>query len=169
MNCYKVSNNKYADCPARMSDARHFTNYGPNCETELQLAASLNLKNAVEYKEWLTNNGTTLMNEYRKIACVRNCCNNCGGGEYNGTMLPEKYIVKYDENGTYSRVLNDPNGVGDGRQYYTDANKINCNVNPNNCNGFEKNICAKENVSQMYEYSMLDGQRPARYAYPRGY
>ena len=29
--CYKTSNNKYSDCPPRMADGRHFTDFRPNC------------------------------------------------------------------------------------------------------------------------------------------
>ena len=31
-SCYKTSNNKYAKCPPRMDDGRHFTDYRPNHE-----------------------------------------------------------------------------------------------------------------------------------------
>ena len=30
-NCNKTSNNKYFNCPAKMSDGRHFTDYRPSC------------------------------------------------------------------------------------------------------------------------------------------
>ena len=33
MSCYKASNNKYFNCPPRMDDGRHFTDYRSSCDT----------------------------------------------------------------------------------------------------------------------------------------
>ena len=34
MNCYKTGDNKHLQCPPRMNDGRHFTDYRPNCYTQ---------------------------------------------------------------------------------------------------------------------------------------
>ena len=31
MSCHKTSDNKHFDCPPRMDDGRHFTDYRSNC------------------------------------------------------------------------------------------------------------------------------------------
>ena len=44
--CYKTSDNKFMDCPPRMADGRHFTDYRPNCHTNNLLRADNNIGNS---------------------------------------------------------------------------------------------------------------------------
>ena len=41
-SCYKTSNNKYFNLPPRMDDARHFTDYRPNCVMNNLLSKEMN-------------------------------------------------------------------------------------------------------------------------------
>ena len=119
MSCYKTSNNKYFDCPPRMSDGRHFTDYRPNCHVVDLLRADNNISNSYQSRKFLQENAVTLMDKNREIACAKNCCAPCVDEGFTGsTMLPEKYIQECNEN--YCKVvLNDVNGVGTGRRYYS--------------------------------------------------
>ncbi len=60
--CYKTTNNKYFNCPPRMDDGRHFTDYRPNCFLNNLLAGNNNLQNSFELRTFLTNNAVDLMN-----------------------------------------------------------------------------------------------------------
>ena len=62
-NCYKTSNNKYFDCPARMSDARHFTDYKANCELIAQIKMDNKLVRDDDYRLFLQKNAVKLMEE----------------------------------------------------------------------------------------------------------
>ena len=117
--CYKTSDNKYFDCPPRMSDGRHFTDYRPNCEMNSVVKMDNKISNSFEYRNFLQQNASLILDINRKHACQKNCCGpTCQEAFQNSTMLPEKYKVNCD-NHTCTRVLNDPKGLGDGRVYYT--------------------------------------------------
>ena len=55
-NCYKTSNNKYANAPPRMDDGRHFTDYRPNCFLNNRLQVDNNVPNSYEMRLFLTRN-----------------------------------------------------------------------------------------------------------------
>lgn len=122
-NCYKTSDNKHPECPPRMADGRHFTDYRPNCHVNDLLRADNLISNSFQYRVFLQQNAGEIMDKHREIACAKNCCSPCGGGNGEGenfentTMLPEKYMQVCNEN-TCKVLLNDVNGVGMGRQYY---------------------------------------------------
>ena len=124
--CYKTSDNKYSDCPPRMSDGRHFTDYRPSNQLELLVAADNSAHNSFQYRQFLQHNGKELMGMNRQVAVRNNGCSNCATAKQgvegfdNGTMLPEKYMQTCDANGCNVK-LNFAGGVGTGRQYYTTA------------------------------------------------
>jgi Tfp pilus tip-associated adhesin PilY1 len=121
--CYKTSDNKYSDCPPRMADGRHFTDYRPTNQMELLLAADNKTHNSFQLRQFLQHNGNKLMNKNREFAVKYNGCSNCANapqgveGFNNGTMLPEKHMQYTNANGA-SVVVNDPNGLGLGRAMY---------------------------------------------------
>ncbi len=124
MSCYKTSDNKHFDCPPRMSDGRHFTDYRPSCHVNDLLRADNAISNSFQFRKFLQENAVTLMNKNREVACAKNCCSPCATSKLgvegfdNGTMLPEKYIQECNE--SYCKVvLNDINGIGTGRKYYS--------------------------------------------------
>ena len=123
-NCFKTSNNKHLDCPPRMADGRHFTDYRSDSYINDLIRADNNISNSLHYRVFLQQNGNSLMDRQREIACNLNCCGPCPMGNKesfnNSTMLPEQYMFVTD--GSVAKmVLNDVNGLGVGRQYYTFA------------------------------------------------
>ena len=63
-SCSKTSNNKFFGCPPRMDDARHFTDYRPNCHLNNTLKANNKTFNSFQYRMFLTHNANK---HYRNI------------------------------------------------------------------------------------------------------
>ena len=169
-SCYKSSDNKYVQCPPRMADGRHFTDYRSSYYINDLIRADNNISNSLQYRLFLQQNGNALMDRQRQISCELNCCSPCptsGKESFNDTtMLPEQYMFVTD--GRMAKmVLNDPRGVGTGRKYYTfDHNTKDCADLPsawpssqktNKCSSplddfnfmselDEKNTCAQRNA-----------------------
>jgi hypothetical protein len=120
--CFKTSDNKHIQCPPRMADGRHFTDYRPSNFINDLIRADNNISNSITYRMFLQQNANSLMDKQRQIACVLNCCGPCPINESSkepfGTMLPEQYMFVTDGR-TTKYVLNDINGIGTGRQHYT--------------------------------------------------
>jgi hypothetical protein len=121
--CFKTSDSKHLQCPPRMSDGRHFTDYRPSNFINDLIRADNNISNSLHYRVFLQQNADSLMDRQRQIACQLNCCgpcpiNNSKEGFEPGTMLPEQYMFVTDGRSA-KMVLNDVNGLGTGRQYYT--------------------------------------------------
>jgi hypothetical protein len=120
-SCFKTSNNKFQECPARMDDARHFTDYRPSNFINDLIRSDNNISNSLQFRQFLQQNGNALMEKNRQIACLTNCCGPCPitkEGFEPGTMLSEQYMFVTDGR-TTKMVLNDVNGIGTGRMYYT--------------------------------------------------
>ena len=126
--CYKTSDNKYFGCPPKMSDGRHFTDYRPNCFLNGMVRDENKLTNSFQFRNFLQQNATELMDINRRHACQRNCCGPCDQPFQQSTMLPEKYKVICDQ-GSCRTVLNDVNGLGTGRVYSEED--VNCAKLPN--------------------------------------
>ena len=120
----KANNNQYDECPPRMDDARHFTDYRPNCDANNLIRASYGIQNSHEYRRFLTHNANDLMKMNRNYACQKNCCGPCIEPYEQGTMLPEQTLVKCNSR-VCSSTLYDPKGLGQGRQY-TDNLQMSC-------------------------------------------
>ena len=114
MDCYKTSDNKHFGCPPRMADGRHFTDYRPHCYVDNLIVAENGINNSFNYRLFLQQNATQLMDINRQYSCKKNCCLPCNQG--NGTMLSEANKFVYDKRGG-RLVANDPNGLGTGRVY----------------------------------------------------
>ena len=150
--CYKTSDNKYFGCPPRMSDGRHFTDYRPNCKVNSVIKEDNSIKSSFQYRNFLQQNTETLLNINRKHACMKNCCSPCESFK-STTMLPEKYKVQCNSH-TCTRVLNDPQGLGDGRVYF--ANKPTCEGLPATWpQGLPDNQCATLE-DRFYYYGDMD-------------
>ena len=120
-SCFRTGNNKFSNCPARMDYAMHFTDHRSSDFVNDLIRADNNISNSLQYRMFLQQNGNALMDRNRQIACKLNCCGPCGvtkEGFEPGTMLPEQYMFVTDGR-TSKMVLNDPNGLGTGRQYYS--------------------------------------------------
>jgi len=116
MNCYRTSNNKHFTAPPRMDDARHFTDYRPNCHVNNLVRNNNDVFNSFDYRLFLTRNAEQLMDINRKHAYLKNGVSDCKQPYNQGTMLPEKYKVVCDTQNC-RRVLNNEDGLGDGRVY----------------------------------------------------
>ena len=123
-SCFKTSNNKYFQCPPRMADGRHFTDYRPSNFINDLIRSDNNLSNSLHYRVFLQQNANALMDKQRSIACALNCCGPCPITQTNkedfanGTMLPEQYMFVTDGRSA-KYVLNDVNGLGTGRIHNT--------------------------------------------------
>lgn len=76
-DCFKVSNNKYPDCPAIMDDGRAFTDYRPSCYIDDVLRIQNGIKNSYDYRQFLINNGSKLINNIRLYNIKKSSCNQC--------------------------------------------------------------------------------------------
>ena len=120
--CNKTSNNKFFDCPPRMDDGRHFTDYRTQCTQNNQLWRQGNVKSSFDYRMYLTRNADKLLDAEREKAGLRNSCGPCMEPYDVGTMLPEKNMVTCNQS-TCSVNLNNEEGLGTGRQYDTNVQK----------------------------------------------
>ena len=133
MDCYKVSNNKYFDCPALMSDGRQFTDYRPSCQVDSLLQVNNNIMNSFQYSNFLTNNALQLINFNNSLACKKNANSNCMNPYNVGTMLPEQYTQTCNDQTCYTKETN-PTGLGLGINYGPISNiSTPPNQPPNQC------------------------------------
>lgn len=74
---------KYNQCPPRMDDGRHFTDYRPRCVVDGTIRSQNNINNNFDYRMFLINNGVKMMELNRYDAYKKNKCENCDGkGKY---------------------------------------------------------------------------------------
>jgi hypothetical protein len=172
-SCFKTSDNKHLQCPPRMADGRHFTDYRSSYYINDLIRADNNISNSLKYRVFLQQNGNALMDRQRQIACTLNCCGPCpqGGKESfnNSTMLPEQYMFVTD--GSMAKmVLNDVNGLGTGRQYYTfDHGDEECKSLPSAWPADQKtNSCASKLDNLNYLGDMEPTPTGMRQAVPGG-
>ena len=112
-SCYKTSNNKYANCPPRMDDARHFTDYRPNGHVNNLVRANNNIKNQIEYRQFLMHHANQLMQLNRAYACQKNCCGPCSK---SSTAVPLQSMTRCTKDGCNTTIV-DGAGLGVGREY----------------------------------------------------
>lgn len=113
-DCSRPSNNQYANCPPRMADGRHFTDYRPRC------ALQYNEKmNSYEQRMFLTQNAEDLMRVNAQNSYLANRCGPCVEPYNQGTMMPELSTQKCNER-TCTFDVTDPYGLGLGRNFYTE-------------------------------------------------
>lgn len=117
--CTRESENKHYDCPPRMSDGRHFTDYRPRCLTNVSFQSDQPM-NSSEYRKYLTSNASTLMEQARSDAYTKNMCGPCVEPFNQGTMVPEQTLT-YCDASVCKFYTNDQSGVGLGRVYTEDT------------------------------------------------
>lgn len=76
-DCFKVSNNKYPDCPAIMNDGRAFTDYRSSCYINDILRVKNGIKNSYDYRQFLIHNGNEVMNSLRLYNIQKMACTEC--------------------------------------------------------------------------------------------
>ena len=75
--CFKVSNNKFFNCPALMSDGRAFTDYRESSYINNSLLNNNNFNSSYQYRQWLIHNATKLMANNNAYNNRLNSCGPC--------------------------------------------------------------------------------------------
>ena len=104
--CDKTSNNKYFNCPPRMDDGRHFTDYRPNGYVNDLIRYSNKVMSSYDARQFLIANATKLMGVQQEYNRIMNGCEEC-----NAQPIPHE--TKCVVNKSYSVCYpDDCNGVG---------------------------------------------------------
>jgi hypothetical protein len=102
-----------------MSDGRAFTDYKPRCSVfESLIKSHPQPMNSYELRQYMIQNGEAIMKSNRQVFEDNNTCSPCKKPWNIGTMLPEQSMVKCNAS-TCSVSINDPYGLGQGRDYNT--------------------------------------------------
>lgn len=117
--CERPSNNKFFNCPPRMDDGRHFTDYRPRCTQQFQDKISKKIMSSYEQRMFLTANADDLIKLNARNAYMMNRCGACVEPYDQGTMVPDLESQQCNSR-TCSFGVNDPYGLGLGRKYYTE-------------------------------------------------
>uniref|UniRef100_A0A6C0JEQ3 Uncharacterized protein n=1 Tax=viral metagenome TaxID=1070528 RepID=A0A6C0JEQ3_9ZZZZ len=168
-SCYKTSNNKYFNCPPRMDDGRHFTDYRPNCHINNLVRANNAILNSHQYRMFLQHNSNKLMNLNRTYACQKNCCGPCQP-EYNqGTMLAEQSVQQCNNRSCNTDFVN-KGGLGLGRKYDGDSQQ--CGNWPKTLPVNQQYNCCADNNALFNYYNQIDskaqGELVSRNTVPSG-
>jgi hypothetical protein len=137
MDCYRTSNNKFFQAPPRMADARHFTDYRPNCHVNNLIKNDNEVFNSYEYRLFLTRNADQLIDANRQYAFLKNGVSECKSPYNQGTMLPEETKVVCNKQNCRV-VMNNENGLGQGRIYAEEPNEL---LDPHENPKLNKNYC----------------------------
>ena len=117
-NCHKTTNNKYFQCPPRMSDGRHFTDYRPSCDSNNSVRNGNNITNSYDYRMFLNRNAENIMKKSHEYYFMKNGSFDCQKPYEVGTMLPERTRVVCNNHRCEAKLINE-NGFGEGREYVT--------------------------------------------------
>ena len=119
----QVSDNKYFECPAKMSDGRQFTDYRPRCFQTEDYTVGCKQLNSYEYRQYLISHGQNMIDQNRNLAYEVNKCPTC---QYmvneNDTMVPEKNIQVCNTSVCKIVPYNEI-GIGNGR-WYNDVGSV---------------------------------------------
>lgn len=173
--CTKPSENKKFNCPPRMNDGRHFTDYRSRCALNSRNAFQfINTdknkappSNSFDFRQYLIQNGEKIMNMNRDEAFERNMCGPCTLDP--STMLPAQTHVTCDASSCKVR-LNDSDGLGQGRNYETQKNNaFSKDVFDMRRQDKESNCCATlEDDAQYYPLDKKIHDNYGRLTYPSG-
>ena len=115
-DCKRESASPQESCPYRMQDGRGLTDYHTRCSQNQFLQMRTKLPSSYDYRMYLTQNATSLMEEDRRKAWTENKCTPCYDVNESGTMLPEQSQVNCDGRLCQTTPGN-PAGLGQGRSY----------------------------------------------------
>ncbi len=122
--CDKTSNNKYFNCPPRMSDGRQFTDYRPNCYVNNLLRYNNRTMSSYEYRQFLVNNGSELMKINNLYANEKNGCGPC-----NAEQIDNQTVCAYNQE--YGEcTVNNPSGIGLTNRAVQEQEMLQQNYNP---------------------------------------
>lgn len=117
------SDNFGFNCPARMADGRHFTDYRPRCTQDYIDKVGNKLMSSYEQRMYFTQNAENIMKENAVQAYMMNRCGPCVEPYDIATMLPE-FEKQICNARTCSFAANDVYGLGLGRSYYDDNQEM---------------------------------------------
>ena len=75
--CNRTSDNRYFDCPPKMSDGRHFTDYTHPKLREYDMMHLNNIKDNNTYRSMLLENASQIMALNRNVSSEKNACGPC--------------------------------------------------------------------------------------------
>ena len=104
MEVQQVTDNFFDDFPARMADGRFLRDHTPNCDLNTKYKKELS---GWEYRQYLTNNAETIMQEINEINDKLYGCKEC-----HTTMLPSNKANQVCTDGNCVVEEVDPNGLG---------------------------------------------------------
>lgn len=115
--CNKTSNNKYFDSPARMDDGRAFTDYRSSNSIDDMIRYSNNINSSYQYRQFLINNGSNIMNINNIYTMDKVGSNSCNSNpipfhsECNiNTSISNCNVIDQNGIGLYNNVvMNNPN------------------------------------------------------------
>ena len=115
--CYKTSNNKFLNAPARMSYG-FLTDYSSNFKStdSLYTLSDEKLKSSYLQRQYLINNAVSLINVKRQHEFLKNGHGDCKNPDPPGTMLPEqeKQVCNIH---SCNITHNFEKGIGQGRDF----------------------------------------------------
>ena len=113
--CYTGINNIHHDQPAMMSDGKYFTLYNPACDLNNKIQHKNGIKSNYEYRQFMINNGISIMNRNTKLFCGENaeCLHKC-----SNPTTSTKYLFKnlQDNSTPYGYESSDLKNLYTGRQ-----------------------------------------------------
>ena len=107
MDCKKTSDNKFFDCPPRMDDGRHFTDYSPSCDSENKIRVTNGLSSSYDYRMFLTQNASHIMDINRSSVAQKGLCSDC-----NGNTVPPPKVVQVCDTSKCTFIPGRPDGIG---------------------------------------------------------
>lgn len=170
--CYKTSDNQHFNCPYRMADGRHFTDYRPRCLTNYAFPTDRPMS-SYEYRQYLVHNATELMQQNKRAFYKTNSCGPCVEPFNVGTMLPEQNMVECDAS-TCKISMNDQNGLGNGRKYSSSVDQaqqafLKMKQKEQEILSQQKNCCTtSEDDLSLYPFDNSFGSSYARLTVPGG-
>lgn len=91
------------NCPPVMNDGRHGTDYRPNADINLKLQQTNNLQDSNDYRSFLVNNATAIMQQnLKQFEQTASCMPYAKTVDPNGA---DAVWTGYDESVNYSPVL----------------------------------------------------------------
>ena len=91
------------NCPPVMNDGRHGTDYRPIADINLKLQETNNLQNSNDYRSFLVNNATAIMQQnLKQFEQTASCVPHTAAVNPNGA---DAVWTGYDESVKYSPVL----------------------------------------------------------------
>lgn len=168
--CERPSNNKFFNCPPRMADGRHFTDYRPRCTQQFQDKVSNKLMSSYESRMYLQANAEDLIKVNARTAYMTNRCGPCVEPYDQGTMVPEQELQQCNSR-TCSFGVNDPYGLGLGRKFYTEDvdqtfRKRFLEEKEKETQYFKQTSQCCGTVTDDLEYYPIDGNVPAEFPRP---